>query len=366
MKISDFARNALSICAAIAVATGCGSQTPIGAPGAMPQMQSNRQIIAESRGSQSDSSVTSRRQSNLYVANYLNNDVTVYAPGETSPLQTISQGVGGPHALAFGGRYLYVANDGSYSPYASTVTAYAPDSNKVLRTISQGVYNPDALAFDQHGNLYVGNLGYRTVTIYTKGGKSAGEISQVDPDALAFDSSGDLYVANYSYGTVTVYAPCNRIVLLRTISQGVSGPVALALDSSNNLYVANNGISNGTTVTVYARGSTKVLRTISQGVYAPNALVFDRSGNLYVANSGCASCTPKVPSTVTVYAPGSKKPMRTITKGVSGAVALAIDKAGDLYVSNLGNVSEYAPGSSKVLRTISKGVSEAFALMLGP
>jgi hypothetical protein len=46
MKISDLSRYALGICAAIAIPTGCGSQTPIGAPGAMPQMQTNRQIVA--------------------------------------------------------------------------------------------------------------------------------------------------------------------------------------------------------------------------------------------------------------------------------------------------------------------------------
>jgi hypothetical protein len=56
MKISDLSRYPLGICAAVAMLAGCGSQTPIGAPGAMPQMQTNRQVGAQARGWQSSSS----------------------------------------------------------------------------------------------------------------------------------------------------------------------------------------------------------------------------------------------------------------------------------------------------------------------
>jgi predicted outer membrane repeat protein len=53
--ISDLGRHALGICAVTAILAGCGSQTPIGTPGAMPQMQANRQIVAEPKGLQSGS-----------------------------------------------------------------------------------------------------------------------------------------------------------------------------------------------------------------------------------------------------------------------------------------------------------------------
>ena len=42
MMISDLGRYALGICAVNAILAGCGSQTPIGAPGAMPQMQTSQ------------------------------------------------------------------------------------------------------------------------------------------------------------------------------------------------------------------------------------------------------------------------------------------------------------------------------------
>ncbi len=55
MKIPGLA-NAFSISVAAALLAGCGGSQPlIGTPGAMPQMQANRQIVAEAKGLQSGS-----------------------------------------------------------------------------------------------------------------------------------------------------------------------------------------------------------------------------------------------------------------------------------------------------------------------
>jgi YVTN family beta-propeller protein len=191
MKISDLGRYALGICAAIAIPTGCGSQTPIGAPGAMPQMQPNRQLVAGAKGRQSSSSAEAPAMNlNLYVANYGNSTVTVYGKSSTKVLRTISKGISSPWRLVVGSAgYLYVAN------YNNTVTEYAPGKTSVLRTISQGVNTPLALAFDGSGNLYVANGGNNTVTVYAKGStKVLRTISQgiTNPIALAFDGSGNL------------------------------------------------------------------------------------------------------------------------------------------------------------------------------
>jgi sugar lactone lactonase YvrE len=141
----------------------------------MPQMQTSRHSAT-----------------NLYVANhngstgFLGGNVTVYAPGKTKVLRTISQGVSLPDALAFDSGYLYVANDNN------TVTIYAPGKTTVRRKISQGLHGPDAFAFDGFDNLYVAN-----------GGSSS------------------------SRGNVTVYVPGSSKVL-RTISQAVDAPIGLA------------------------------------------------------------------------------------------------------------------------------------------
>jgi DNA-binding beta-propeller fold protein YncE len=345
---------------------------------------------------QSSARITSRPVTegpNLYIANggYPANTVTVYAPGSNSVLRTISQGVYQPQALAFDvGGNLYVANYGCFSgpscspTVPSTVTVYAPGSTSVLRTISQGVNTPAALAIDGTGNLYVANpadypsKGPSTVTVYAPGSNTVlRTISQgVDfPDALALDGSDNLYVANTNANTVTVYAS-GKTSILRTITQGVADPLALALDASQNLYVANCGkcLSSGTdTVTVYAPGRKNVLRTISDDVNRPNALAFDASGSLNVANYGCPSPFCRkiheyAPSTVTVYAPAGKSVLRTISQGLKEPYRLAFDGLGNLYVGNYGNnhVTVYAPRSKKLLRTISQGVNFPTALAFGP
>ena len=108
---------------------------------------------------------------NLYVANAVGNTVQVYAEGGSSPIDTISDGVYRPDGLAFDSSgNLYVANnfpktkgrrhivkcDGETGIW--TVTVYAPGSTQPLRTISKGPCFPDALAFDSSGNLYVANM----------------------------------------------------------------------------------------------------------------------------------------------------------------------------------------------------------------
>jgi hypothetical protein len=100
---------------------------------------------------------------NLFVANYVGNDVTVYLRGKTSVLRTISQGIKRPYALAFDASgNLYVANNA-----VSTVTLYAPGSSTLLRTIRLGVSRPTALIFDDSGNLYVANA--KNVSVYAPG-----------------------------------------------------------------------------------------------------------------------------------------------------------------------------------------------------
>lgn len=73
MKLSDLGRYALSICAVTAILAGCGSQTPIGAPAAMPQVQPQPQRALGTAGANSERQIaaqgyplTGARYSHLY------------------------------------------------------------------------------------------------------------------------------------------------------------------------------------------------------------------------------------------------------------------------------------------------------------
>ena len=252
MKRIIIGRIALSIGAA-ALLAGCGgSQPPIGAPGAMPQGVT--QIVAPSLPATS---------ANLYVVNGIGPSVTVYARGHKTLLQTISQGINNPDALAFDSYgNLYVANDGctfsSCKPIAPpTVTVYPPGSTKVLRTIKRGngqsSRRPRIRRISQSQTLQTTGVRLSLMsacrTVYGHRLRpNPGQHEELlanhhekggaNPFALAFDGSGNLYVANYDENAVTVYAPGSTKVL-RTIEKGVERPDALAFDGSSNLYVAN-------------------------------------------------------------------------------------------------------------------------------
>jgi DNA-binding beta-propeller fold protein YncE len=232
-----------------------------------PQIASPR-FAAENSGLQ-----RAATRAHLYVSNLFDNTVTVYAQGKTSVRRAISQGVNYPFALAFyASNNLYVANTDGGTYTGGNMPVYASGGGSVPRTISQGINIPAALACDGSGNLYVANNPKPpgSVTVYAPdSGSVLRTISQgvTVPSRLAFDSSGNLYVANYSgsTSTATVHAPGSGSVL-RTIFQKMLDPDALAFDSFGNLYVANVGFN---TATVYASGGTSLLRTISEGVSGP-------------------------------------------------------------------------------------------------
>ncbi len=294
----------------------------------------------------------------LYVANYLNNSITIYAlgaNGNVAPTATIAgsnTGLGQPDGLAFdaSGR-LYVSNAYPYS-----VTIYAPGASGNVAPVATiggsntGLITPDGIAFDASGQLYVTNPqgfgvsgGY--ITIYAAGasgnvaptatiaGSNTGLSYPNNPSDVAFNSSGQLYVTNPSSSMVTIYAAgaSGNVAPTATIAgsnTGLDYPWGLAFDASGQLYVANATYSPSGSVTIYAAGAsgnvapTATIAGSNTGLSFAIALALDASGRVYVANYDNSS--------VTIYAAGASgnvAPVATIAgsnTGLNGPQGLAI------------------------------------------
>jgi hypothetical protein len=94
---------------------------------------------------------------NLYVANYANSTVTVYARGSKSPWETLT-GAGMPDAVAVGSDgTVYVANQGTLarSPHGGSILVYKKGQTVPSQTIpiAKGSF-PFGLALDSSGNLF--------------------------------------------------------------------------------------------------------------------------------------------------------------------------------------------------------------------
>jgi DNA-binding beta-propeller fold protein YncE len=256
---------------------------------------------------------------NLYVANYNNNTVTVYAANPSgnvtsAPLATIGGGSTGINfpvgvALDASGK-IYVANNSN-----NTVTVYAanPSGNVTsapLATIgggSTGINSPRGVALDASGKIYVANEGNSTVTVYAanpSGNVTSAPLATIGggstginfPLGVALDASGKIYVANEGNNTVLVFAanPSGNVTgnPLATIgggSTGINTPAGVALDASGKIYVANEGNNNVLVFAANPSGNVtgNPLATIGgggTGINGPFGVALDASGQIYVAN----------------------------------------------------------------------------------
>ncbi|MFY9884676.1 MAG: hypothetical protein WAK15_07865, partial [Candidatus Cybelea sp.] len=171
--------------------SGCGAtQTPIGAPGAMPQ---SRPIAARGHN---DYDVT---RPLLYVTDFIAWTVTVYhaSAKDPAPIATVSQDLDAPAGDCIDSHgTLYVTNEPISGP--GWVSEYPLGVSKPLRIITKGIDTPAYCAIDSNSNLWATNIGGANVTEYLYGSKRPHMVitnGVPHPVGIAIDRSGNLYVA---------------------------------------------------------------------------------------------------------------------------------------------------------------------------
>jgi sugar lactone lactonase YvrE len=258
---------------------------------------------------------------NVYIVDYGNSRVLVYAPGSTTAFRVYGQSVvfsaaslTNPQGIAVdGASNVYIADTNE-----NRVLVYAPGSTTAFRV------------FGQQGNFADGSSGVSAISLNSPGG-------------VAVDRASNVYIADTLNNRVLLYAPGSTTAFRvygqlgnfssRTFpnngglsANSLTNPQGIAVDRGSNVYVAD-AISNR--VLVYAPGSTTAFRVYGQlGSFTSR-----------IANNGGISAD-------------SLSPFATFNSGFSTPTGLAVDSASNVYISDSSNnrVLVYAPGSTTAFR----------------
>lgn len=153
-------------------------------------------------------------------------------------LREIRNDISDPGRLAIGpSGELFVANY-SYDEMKSYITVYQPGGSTPVLTITKGMKSAGALAVDSKGRLYVAVPDYGVrhggwISVYAPGGSQpVRKVPVYNPAALALDPSDNLYVANQARRSSVLVYSAGATKLLQTINLGAhNAPSALLIGS---------------------------------------------------------------------------------------------------------------------------------------
>jgi hypothetical protein len=186
--------------------------TAIDAPGAVfvyRQRGSNHRVGEITEGLGDPFGLFVDVQGNLYVANILNGTVTVYAPGATSPFETLTGTVSPDNVVVGLDGTVYVSDDGLVfdpSNGVSDVVEYAPGATtptKTVVTLPHGWF-AYGLGLDSGNHLYV------AANRPQKGSRSRGKVLEFASDS---SSGRDLGIRVGQAGGLTVDRNDNLILV---------------------------------------------------------------------------------------------------------------------------------------------------------
>jgi DNA-binding beta-propeller fold protein YncE len=214
------------------------------------------------------------KKGTVYVAdNCGGNDVEEYPKGSTTLKTTITDGISNPLGEAIDAKgNLYVSN------YPASITVYAPGATSPSETITGGgMVDPFGLALDNSGNLYIADFGASAVFEVRAGSTTVTNLDLSglgEPIGLAFDfKTGYLWETGGSDNIINVYEPSSSPSPIETFS-GNGDPYAISVE--------NKGKPNGEVVqsdlgtdAVYAfkPGSYTPYATLTNGIELPTGLL---------------------------------------------------------------------------------------------
>jgi sugar lactone lactonase YvrE len=197
-------------------------------PGALTSsgFKSAHTIVAPTAGSlRSPTGLAFDSNQRLWVADFsgtLNRfDATQIAEGGVQPPRVVVNVAGNASSIAFdAGGSLWVSDNVNnvirkYTP-EQLATSGSPDPDVVLSATNLSLVNPAGIAFDVDGNLWVANIGGRTLASFspeklTRTGSPVPDVvitgsegALAVPVALAFDAAGSLWVIGGT-GALTKY-----------------------------------------------------------------------------------------------------------------------------------------------------------------
>ncbi len=234
---------------------------------------------------------------------------------------------------------LYVANYVTQDIYQIT-------PGGVQTVFAPGMDFPVGITFDSSGDLFVANSannnpGQGYITKITPDGTQSTFASGLTPQAVAFNSAGDLFEADYRSGNIYEFTPDGT---RSTFASGFSFPIGMTFDSLGNLFVgAGYGDGNGY-VTKITPG--QVQSTFATGLSFPDGLAFNNAGDLFVGDQG--------DSAIYEYTPTGTPIGSTSVYGVDG---LAFDSTGDLFAtSHAGSIVEITPDGTPSIFVPESGI----------
>jgi DNA-binding beta-propeller fold protein YncE len=246
----------------------------------------------------------------VYIADYLNNTVHIYAPngkGGYAYKSDVGTNLNMPSSVAVdssGNVYItdtannrvlketFVAGRSTQSVIATTSASPLPSTSDLS--------GPFGVAVDGNGNVYIANTGRNDVLKLSPSGGSYIQRTLVDdsifggdplssPQGVAVDASANnIYIADTDNGKVYRDSYTAGFGYSRTqIDTGtlhLSYPSGVAVDGNGNVYIAdrgNNRVLKDTALPLFGHYTQSVL---ASGTYASGVAV-DGNGNVYVSDT---------------------------------------------------------------------------------